>query len=52
LYKICASQSGLKGAKVIAETTPLLNVEITMHETSMRTEETIADPIAVEQPSQ
>jgi hypothetical protein len=32
--------------------TPLLDGEITVHETGMRTEETIADPIVVEQFSQ
>jgi hypothetical protein len=45
LYNSCASQSGLKGAKVVAEITSLLVGEITVHET-------IADPIAMEQPSQ
>jgi hypothetical protein len=48
----CASQSGLKGAEVVAEITPLLDGEITVHETGVTTKETIADPIVVEQPSQ
>jgi hypothetical protein len=42
----------LKGAEVVAEMTLLLGGEITMHEMGMTIEETIADPIAVEQPSQ
>jgi hypothetical protein len=48
----CASQSGLKGAEVVAEITPLPDGEITVHETGVTTKETIADPIMVEQPSQ
>jgi hypothetical protein len=52
LYKTSARQFGLKGAEVVAEMTSLLGSEITVHETGMRTEEIIADPIAVEQPSQ
>jgi hypothetical protein len=52
LYKTCASQSGLKGTEVVAEIAPLLDSEITVDETGMRTEETIADPIAIEQMSQ
>jgi hypothetical protein len=52
LYKSCASESGLKGAEVVGEIALLCAGEITMHETSVTTEETIADPIAVEQPSQ
>jgi hypothetical protein len=52
LYKSCASQSWLKGAEVVAELTPLLGGEITVHETSVTTEDTIADPIVVEQPRQ
>jgi hypothetical protein len=52
LYKSCASQSGLKGAEVVAEITLLPVGEINIHETSVTTGETIADPITVEQPSQ
>jgi hypothetical protein len=42
----------LKGADVVAEMTLLPGTKITVHETCMTTEETIADPIAVEQSSQ
>jgi hypothetical protein len=52
LYKTCASQSGLKGAEVVAEMAPLPGGEITVHETGMRIEKTIADPITVDQSSQ
>jgi hypothetical protein len=52
LYKSCASQSGLKGAEVVAEMAPLTGGEITVHETGVMTEETIAGPIAVEQLNQ
>jgi hypothetical protein len=52
LYKSCANQSGLKGADVVAEIAPLPGGEITVHETGVTIEETIADPIAVEQPTQ
>jgi hypothetical protein len=52
LYKFCASQSGLKGAKVVAEMAPLSGSEITVYEMGVTTEETIADPIAVERLSQ
>jgi hypothetical protein len=52
LYKTYASQSGLKGAEVVAEITRLSDGEITVHETDLTIEETIADPIAVEQPCQ
>jgi hypothetical protein len=52
LYKSCASESGLKGAEVVAEIAPLSAGEIITHEIGVTTEETIADPIAVEQPSQ
>jgi hypothetical protein len=52
LYKSCTSQSGLKGAEVVGEITPLSTGEITVHETGVTTEDTIDDPIAVEQPSQ
>jgi hypothetical protein len=52
LYKSCASQSGLKGAEVVEKIAPLPGGEITVHENYVITEETIADPIAVEQPSQ
>jgi hypothetical protein len=52
LYKTFTSQSGLKGAKVVVEMTSLSASEIIVHETCLTTEETIADPIAVEQLSQ
>jgi hypothetical protein len=52
LYKFCASQSGLKGAEVVAEIAPLSISEINVHETGVTIEETIANPIAVEHPSQ
>jgi hypothetical protein len=52
LYKTCASQSGLKGAEVVAEIARLSDGEITVHETGLTIEETIADPITVEQPCQ
>jgi hypothetical protein len=52
LYKSCASQSGLKGANVVAEVASLSGGEITMHETGVTTEETITGPIVVEQLSQ
>jgi hypothetical protein len=42
----------LKGAEVVAEMTLLPSGEIIVHKTGMTTEETIADPIAVDQPSQ
>jgi hypothetical protein len=42
----------LKGVEVVAEMAPLPGSEMNVHETGMTTEETIADPIAVEQPSQ
>jgi hypothetical protein len=42
----------LKGAEVVAEMAQLPGSEIIVHETGMRIEETIADPIAVDQPSQ
>jgi hypothetical protein len=42
----------LKGAEVVAEIALLHVGEINVHETGVTTEETIADPIAVEQPSQ
>jgi hypothetical protein len=51
-YKSCARQSGLKGAEVVAEMAPLSGGEITMHEMSVTINETIADPIVVEQTSQ
>jgi hypothetical protein len=51
LYKFCASQYGLKGAEIVAEMTPLPGDGITVHEMSVTTEETIADPIAMEQVS-
>jgi hypothetical protein len=49
VYKSCASQSGLKGAKVVAEIAPLPCGEITVHEIGVTIEETVAGPIAVEQ---
>jgi hypothetical protein len=52
MYKSCASQSKLKGAEVVAEITPLCVGEINVHETGVTIEETIADAIAVEHPSQ
>jgi hypothetical protein len=51
-YKSCASQSGLKGVEVVIEMTLLSDGEIIVHEMSVMIEETIADPIAVEEPSQ
>jgi hypothetical protein len=42
----------LKGAEVVAEIALLPGGEITVHETGVTTEETIADSIAVEQPTQ
>jgi hypothetical protein len=52
LYKLCANESGLKGAEVVAEIVPLPSGEITVQEMSVMTEEIIVDPIAVEQASQ
>jgi hypothetical protein len=52
LYKSCASESGLKGAEVIAEIAPLPSGEITVQETSVMTEEIVVEPITVEQGSQ
>jgi hypothetical protein len=52
LYKSCVSQSRLKGSEVVAEIAPLPVGEINVHETGVTTEETIADPIVVEQLSQ
>jgi hypothetical protein len=52
LYKSGASQSGLKGAEVVRVIAPLSAGEITVHENGVITEETIADPITIEQPSQ
>jgi hypothetical protein len=52
LYKSCASQSGLNGAEVVGVIAPLSAGEITVHEDRVTTEETIADPITIEQPSQ
>jgi hypothetical protein len=49
LYKSCASQSGLKGAEVVGVIAPFSAGEITVHEDGVTTEETIADPIAIEQ---
>jgi hypothetical protein len=42
----------LKGAKVVGVITPLSAGEITVHEDGVTTDETIADPITIEQPSQ
>jgi hypothetical protein len=52
LYKSYANQSGLKGVEVVVKITLLPVGEITVHETGVMTEETIVDPITVEQPSQ
>jgi hypothetical protein len=52
LYKSCASQSGLKGIEVVGVISPLSAGEITVHEDRVTTDETIADPIMIEQPSQ
>jgi hypothetical protein len=52
LYKSYASQSGLKGAKVVGVIAPLSTGEITMLEDGVTTEEAIADPITIEQLSQ
>jgi hypothetical protein len=52
LYKSCASQSGLKVAEVVGVIALLSAGEITVHEDCVTTEETIADPIMIEQPSQ
>jgi hypothetical protein len=52
LYKSCASQSGLKGAEIVGVIAPLSGGEITVHKDGVTTEETIADPITIEQPSQ
>jgi hypothetical protein len=52
LYKSCASQSGLKGAEVVAEIATLPVGEINVHNTGVMIEETISDPIAVEQLSE
>jgi hypothetical protein len=52
LYKSCTSQFGLKGAEVVEKITLLSVGEINVHETGGMTEETVADPITVEHPSQ
>jgi hypothetical protein len=52
LYMSYAGQFRLKGAEVVVEMTPLSGGEITVHETGVTIEETIVDPIAVEEPSQ
>jgi hypothetical protein len=41
LYKSCASQSGLKGTEVVAETTMLPIGEINVHNTGVTIEEII-----------
>jgi hypothetical protein len=52
LYKSCASESGLKGAEVVAEIALLPSGQITVQEMGVTAEEIIVDPIAVEQASQ
>jgi hypothetical protein len=52
LYKSCASQSELKGAEVVGVIAPLFAGEITVHEDGVITEEIIANPIMIEQPSE
>jgi hypothetical protein len=52
LYRTCTRDSGLKGAEVVAEYAPLPSGEMTVHETSITTEEIIVDSIVVEVPSQ
>jgi hypothetical protein len=42
----------LKGDEIVAEIAPLPIDVINVHETGVTIEDTIADPIAVEQPSQ
>jgi hypothetical protein len=42
----------LKGVEVVGVIAPLSVGEIIVHEDGVRMEETIADPIAIEQPSQ
>jgi hypothetical protein len=49
LYKSCASQYGLKGAEV-GVISLLSTGEIIVHEDDVTMEETIADPITIEQP--
>jgi hypothetical protein len=51
-YKSYASESGLNGAEVVAEITPLPSGEINVQKTGVTTEEIIVDPITVEQASQ
>jgi hypothetical protein len=52
LYKFYASQYGLTGVEVVAEIATLSVGEINVHNTGVMIEETIADLIAMEQPSQ
>jgi hypothetical protein len=52
LYKSCARQSELKGAEVVTKIALLSVGEITVHEMGVMTDETIADPIVVEEPRQ
>jgi hypothetical protein len=52
LYKFCASQSGLKGAEVVTKMALLSGGEITVYETGVMADETIADPILMEELSQ
>jgi hypothetical protein len=42
----------LKGVEIVVEIAPLAIGEINVHETGVTTEETITDPIVVEQPNQ
>jgi hypothetical protein len=52
VVQVMCYQSGLKGAEVVAEIALLPVGEITVNEVGVTTEETVADPIAVEQPRQ
>jgi hypothetical protein len=52
LYKSYASESGLKGAEVVAEIALLPSGEITVQEMGVTTEDIVVDRIAVEQASQ
>jgi hypothetical protein len=51
LYKICARDSRLKGAEVVAEVVSLMGGEMLVQGTEM-IEDVIADPIVVKKPSQ
>jgi hypothetical protein len=48
LYKSYASESGLKGAEVVAEIASLPSDEVTIQETGVPTEEIVVDHIVVE----